>query len=37
MSSEVDKKIVEQVREYDSFNDAAIQPLFDVDVYSARQ
>ncbi|OCB51219.1 transcriptional regulator [Mycobacterium malmoense] len=35
-SSEVDKKIIDHVREYDSINNAAIQRLFDVDVYSAR-
>lgn len=35
-SSEVDKKIIEHVREYDSINNATIQRLFDIDVYSAR-
>jgi len=31
-SGEVDKKIVEHVREYESINNGAIQRLFDVDV-----
>lgn len=35
-SSEIDKKIIDHVREYNSINNAAIQRLFDVDVYSAR-
>lgn len=35
-SSEVDKKIVAHVHEYESINNAAIQRLFDIDVYAAR-
>lgn len=35
-SSEVDRKVIEHVREYESINNAAIQRLFDVDVYNAR-
>ena len=31
-----ERKIVEHVREYDSINNGAIQRLFDVDVYAAR-
>lgn len=31
-----DRKVVEHVREYESINNAAIQRLFDVDVYAAR-
>ena len=31
-----DAKIIEHVREYDSVNNAAVQRMFDVDVYAAR-
>ncbi|ROS28702.1 ATP-dependent DNA helicase RecG [Rathayibacter sp. PhB127] len=34
--SDRDKKILDHVREYDSINNATIQRLFDVDVYTAR-
>lgn len=35
-SHEVDKKIVDHVREYESINNGTIQRLFDIDVYGAR-
>jgi ATP-dependent DNA helicase RecG len=34
--SDRDKKIVDHVREYDSINNATVQRLFDVDVYTSR-
>lgn len=35
-SSEVDRKVVDHLREYGTINSATIQRLFDVDVYRAR-
>ncbi|WP_279101972.1 RNA-binding domain-containing protein [Gordonia bronchialis] len=35
-SREVDRKIIDHVREYNSINNATIQRLFDIDVYGAR-
>lgn len=35
-ASDVDRKVVEHVREYDTINSATIQRIFDVDVWQAR-
>jgi ATP-dependent DNA helicase RecG len=35
-ASDVDRKVVERVREYDTINSATIQRIFDVDVWQAR-
>jgi ATP-dependent DNA helicase RecG len=35
-NSEIDRKVVDHVREYDTINSATIQRVFDVDVYRAR-
>ncbi|MDH3051246.1 putative DNA binding domain-containing protein [Gordonia alkanivorans] len=35
-SGEVDRKIIDHVREYNSINNATVQRLFDIDVYGAR-
>lgn len=35
-SRDVDRKVVDHVREYHSINNATIQRLFDIDVYGAR-
>ncbi|MGW6376232.1 RNA-binding domain-containing protein [Rhodococcus sp. NPDC055112] len=35
-SGEVEKKVIDHVREYESVNNATIQRLFDLDVYAAR-
>ncbi|WP_211214426.1 hypothetical protein [Actinomycetospora chiangmaiensis] len=35
-SSEIDRKVVDHVREYETINSATIQRIFDVDVYRAR-
>ncbi|MGQ0575295.1 MAG: RNA-binding domain-containing protein [Pseudonocardia sp.] len=35
-SSEIDRKVVDHVREYGTINSATVQRIFDVDVYRAR-
>lgn len=35
-SSEIDRKVIDHVREYDTINSATVQRIFDVDVYRAR-
>lgn len=35
-ASDVDRKVVEHVREYGTINSATVQRIFDVDVYQAR-
>ena len=35
-SSEVDRKVIDHVREYGTINSATIQRIFDVSVYRAR-
>ncbi len=35
-SGEVDRKVVDHVRDYNSINNGTVQRLFDVDVYGAR-
>lgn len=35
-SSEVDRKVIDHVREYETINSATVQRIFDVDVYRAR-
>lgn len=35
-ASDVDRKVIEHVREYDTINSATIQRIFDVDVWQAR-
>lgn len=35
-SSEIDRKVIDHVREYGTINSATVQRIFDVDVYRAR-
>jgi len=35
-SSEIDRKVIDHVREYNTINSATVQRIFDVDVYRAR-
>lgn len=35
-ASDVDRKVVDHVREYETINSATVQRIFDVDVYQAR-
>jgi len=35
-SGEIDRKVIDHVREYETINSATIQRIFDVDVYRAR-
>lgn len=35
-SSEIDRKVIDHVREYETINSATVQRVFDVDVYRAR-
>jgi ATP-dependent DNA helicase RecG len=35
-NSEVDRKVIDHVREYETINSATVQRFFDVDVYRAR-
>jgi ATP-dependent DNA helicase RecG len=35
-SSEIDRKVIDHVREYETINSATVQRIFDVDVYRAR-
>lgn len=35
-ASEIDRKVIEHVREYDTINSATVQRIFDLDVYQAR-
>lgn len=35
-SGEIDRKVVDHVREYETINSATVQRIFDVDVYRAR-
>lgn len=34
--SEVDRKVIEHIRDFDSINNSAVQRMLDVDVYTAR-
>ena len=35
-TADADRKVVEHVRDYGTINNAAVQRLFDLDVYGAR-
>ena len=35
-ASDVDRKVIDHMREYDTINSATVQRIFDVDVYQAR-
>lgn len=35
-ASDIDRKVIDHMREYDTINSATVQRLFDVDVYQAR-
>lgn len=35
-ATDIDRKVIEHVREYDTINSATVQRIFDIDVYQAR-